>query len=526
MAITEQQRAALAAQYPDVVSAVNRLAAIQPQAAPALTAQDFMSQWQAQRQANYDAAGPVLEAAATARRQAVNNRNSPSVTLGNGGEPIVAAPPERTEADFQRAIAAVAQAKAEGKQRHKNRSKLTPEQLAANATAFREAKKTQAAQGGSLQQQASRFKRMMRLGYNDPITMSPTISPEDEFAMQMLRQQFEAGENQRVFGNQMSQNQFDAQRTDAANALEMEKAKQRMQEENQAFQHGIGNREMTVAEQVAQNANEQAIRDAALREQLQKFQQEAFNRQATLNENRNQWQQGMAERRIGMDESQQQFNQGLATRGVDMAQGQQQFDQGLASRQAALEERRVDMANQIATKRMEIEQGRYTSEMDRQKKLDELSALQQQFERDMQTSQFDEQQQQNAWERQQATAADGRAMSDRDKALIGMIGQFDPETAARIAASGSAGINVKDVYRSLSDAEREQIANEYGDLSKHTWADFLNPFASDRTYTSRLTDFQKKLIDRLKRRGLSPEAIADEFNRVIPDNQYRIQGPY
>lgn len=522
MAITEQQRAALAAKYPDVVAAVNRLGQIQ--SAPSQAPQDFMASWNAQRQANYDAAGPVLEAAASARRQATMRRNSPGVTLGDGIALEQVAPPERTEADFLRAVAAVEEAKAAGKGRHKNRSKLTADQLAANATAYREAKRAQEQAGGSFQQQARRFKRMARLGHNDPITAQAMMTPQDQFDMELIRRQFEAEQGQNRFRNEMAVDVFNADRQDAA-------AREALIANNMQHQQGIDTRQMTVEEARAKAQEEIARQQQNLAQQQQQFQESSFGRRMDEIETQGQWDRQQGDRVFERQGAQQQFDNQMERDRfeaqkqqnqdvMDMRRSGMSFEQALASRRAAFEERRADMANQIAMKRLEVEQGQYATENERLIKQGELNAMQAEFEREMQQQQLEEIRIQNEWERGRAGQTQSGQMTEREKALIGMIGQFDPQAAAQIASGGMGSTNIGDIFNGLTAEERQQLATEYDSVAERGWADFLNPFASERTYANRLRAHQEKLRKNLQRRGLSPEAIAREFDRIVPDDQY------
>lgn len=189
MALTNQQRAAAAAKYPEIVAAVNRLASIAPATAPT-SAPEWMTQWNARSQSNYDAAGPEILAAANTRRRASAPKGV--VTLGpfpQAGPKQPTAPPKSAAelaAAFQAAKAAV---QARGGAR-RIEPRLSPDELAANAAAAQDRRRAEQVardQRKAFSREARTFKRMAGLGYRDGIMAMPMMSPRDQFEMEMAR---------------------------------------------------------------------------------------------------------------------------------------------------------------------------------------------------------------------------------------------------------------------------------------------------------------------------------------------------
>ncbi len=176
---TAQQIAAAKAKYPDIVNAVNRLASIGAQPAQA-SPEQWMSNWNAQSQANYDAAGPQIMATADMRRQATPSRSP--VTLGPF--PASQTPPQ----ELAKAFAA--------RRRQTPTTRLSAEELAANAAVMKDRRaieRDQRYQQKQFAKQARTFKRMAGLGYNDGLIAMPMMSPQDQFAMEMTRAAMQHG---------------------------------------------------------------------------------------------------------------------------------------------------------------------------------------------------------------------------------------------------------------------------------------------------------------------------------------------
>lgn len=193
---TAQQLAAAKAKYPQIVDAVNRLASLGAQQPAQTSPEQWMSNWNAQSQANYDAAGPEIMAAANMRRKSVPSRSP--VTLG----PFPSQQRPKIDDQTQGLATAFRTSKS------KMTPRLSPDELAANAAMAKDrraAEREARFQQKAFSKQARTFKRMAGMGYNDGLIAMPMMSPQDQFAMEMSRAAMQ-------HGNQMDVDQLGLQR--------------------------------------------------------------------------------------------------------------------------------------------------------------------------------------------------------------------------------------------------------------------------------------------------------------------------
>lgn len=239
------------------------------------------------------------------------------------------------------------------------------------------------------------------------------------------------------------------------------------------------------------------------------------------------WKMEMLRAQFDANQNQQWFeNQmaqgqfGLQERQFDRQGNQQQFENQMAQDRFGLSKEELAAQREMARQQMEYQQrmgDRTLGLSERQLSGEEAQQefrrqqAQREFEAQQASTQFGQSMQADQFELQRKLAEHAlqNNMSEREKAMLGILAQTNPQAAAQFL-QGGAQQNIGDAFNAISPQEREQLAQEFA--PNPGWS-FLPV-----TLQKLLSENRKKrhgLEQKLKRRGLSPEQISEEYNRII-----------
>ena len=102
-------------------------------------------------------------------------------------------------------------------------------------------------------------------------------------------------------------------------------------------------------------------------------------------------------------------------------------------------------------------------------------------------------------------------MSEREKALLGILAQTNPQVAAQFLQGGGQQ-DIGDAFNALTPQEREQLYATYGP-DEHGISSTNPSIGAWNIYQNRKKSAELKR--RLKLCGLSPDQVSAEYDRIF-----------